>query len=220
MAPTANQVGPASCTLGFNESTAAEECCALCQAHPLCVAFTLEPTERRCYLKSCANGSAPAAPGRGTVSGAQPPPPVEPVLITAEYGVSNIVSRWFKSWNIDASPNRQWETRDLSNPLLHYLATASQPGLLRFGGSGNDGLRYGVGQPCPPKGRCLNETHFVRLMDFAVAAGNRLVFGLNIGVRDAAGRWDPRDAKPLIQFALAHNYSFYGFELGECDFVC
>lgn len=208
------KVGPASCTLGFNESTSVGECCALCQKLPSCRAFTLEPPERRCYLKSCANGSTPAAPGQGTVSGAPPPAPIEPVLITAEYGVTNTVSRWFKSWNIDASPNRQWETRDLSDPLLHYLAAASEPGLLRFGGSGNDGLRYGVGQPCPSGGRCLNETHFVRFMDFAAAAGSRLVFGLNIGVRDEAGRWDTRDAKPLIEFALAHNYSFFGFELG------
>ena len=142
------------------------------------------------------------------------PPPIEPVLITVTNGITNKVSRWFKSWNIDASPNRQWETRNLSDSLLHFLAAASEPGLLRFGGSGNDGLRYGVGQPCPSKGRCLNETHFVRFMDFAAAAGSRLVFGLNIGVRDDAGRWDPRDAKPLIQFALSRNYSFYGFELG------
>lgn len=212
------KVGPASCTLGFNESASVGECCALCQKLPSCRAFTLEPAERRCYLKSCANGSTPVSPEQGTVSGAPPPAPLEPVLITAEHGVTNTVSRWFKSWNIDASPNRQWETRDLSDPLLHYLAAASEPGLLRFGGSGNDGLRYGVGQPCPSDGRCLNETHFVRFMDFAAAAGSRLVFGLNIEVRDAAGRWDSRDAKPLIEFALAHNYSFFGFELGAYTF--
>ena len=207
--------GPPSCTFGkFNAKTVAE-CCDGCQANSQCQTFTFEPSEGRCFLKNCSTDRFFRA---GAVSGLPPPPPpapITPLNITASYGVVNNVSRWFKSWNIDASPNRQWETRDLSDPKLHFLASASEPGFLRFGGSGNDGLRYGVGQPCPTNGRCLNESHFVRFMDFSVAAGSRLVFGLNIGVRDSVGRWDPSDARPLIQFAITRNYTFYGFELGN-----
>ena len=50
----------------------------------------------------------------------------------------------FKCWNIDGSTDRQWDSRDLSDPLLTSLGQQSLPGYLRFGGSGNNDLRYAL----------------------------------------------------------------------------
>eukprot|EP00041_Stephanoeca_diplocostata_P007397 m.105224 g.105224 ORF g.105224 m.105224 type:complete len:597 (-) comp16856_c0_seq3:464-2254(-) len=200
----------------FGNVASVEDCCTRCAADPsACVAFTFESSEKACYLKNTTDSNTTSRKD-GTVSGQPPPPPVAASLATISAGVAHVTDPFFKSWNIDASPNREWDTRDLSNPALHYLANMSEPGYLRFGGSGNDGLRYGVGQPCQPEwGRCLNESHFLRLMDFSVAAGSRLVFGLNIQTKDSHGVWDPTDARALIKFAQSKGYTFFGFELGN-----
>ena len=126
----------------------------------------------------------------------------------------------FKSWNIDASPNRGWEVRNLSQPKLHYLAAASLPGYLRFGGGGNDGLVYGVGNvsSCSPGAkRCLNETHFRDFMAFARASTAKLIFGLNIDPRTHANEWDPTQARALMTYGRRHfgDDAFFAFELGK-----
>ena len=101
---------------------------------------------------------------------------------------------------------------------LKLSTIASSNRLLRFGGSGNDGLDYGVGMPCLPHGRCLNVSHFTRFMNFAVAAGSRLVFGLNMNPRNSTtGYWDATQARAMITYAQAHGFgkTFWGFELGN-----
>ena len=84
------------------------------------------------------------------------------------------------SWTIDASQNRGWEQRNLTDPKLLYLAAQSGGGYMRFGGGGNDNFGYNVGgthcnltrgldmvdgdavlRKQPP--HCLNESHFDRL---------------------------------------------------------
>jgi hypothetical protein len=126
----------------------------------------------------------------------------------------------FKSWNIDASPNRQWNVRDLSDRTLRSLARQSLPGYLRFGGGGNDGLRYALDMSDPSSAgnacahgatRCLNRTWFDNLHGFAEAAGAGLVFGLSM----TAAHWNSTDARALISYAIATNKTFFGFELGN-----
>lgn len=149
-----------------------------------------------------------------------------PPEITLQHSVIHTTDVHFKSWNIDASPSRQWETRNLSDPQLLYLANQSEPGLLRFGGSGNDGLHYGIGRPCPPgypnpnpnRDRCFNETHFSSFMTFVQAAGSRLVFGINIETKDPnTGLWDASEFRSMLQWALKNGlgHVFWGFELGN-----
>lgn len=200
----------------------AAACCDLCAADSPCRAFTYELSRHECFLKNGTEGRHSGS--KGTVSGAPAPPPLVTPVITLQHGPISRIDPHYKSWNIDASSNRQWDTRNLSAPLLHYLAGASEPGLLRFGGSGNDGLRYGVGRPCPVgaasgagSGRCLNESHFSRLMEFAEAAGSRIVFGINIRTHDSQGRWDPTEFSSLLQWAIAKGWGsvFWGFELGN-----
>ncbi|EDQ84175.1 uncharacterized protein MONBRDRAFT_30511 [Monosiga brevicollis MX1] len=122
----------------------------------------------------------------------------------------------YNSWNIDSSANRQFFERNLADPELHYLAAASLPGFLRFGGTGNDELTYGIGNlSCAGAPYCLNETLFVNLLNFSHAAGAKLVFGLNIAYRTSEGRWDPAPAEVLIRHGLALGFEFYAFELGN-----
>jgi hypothetical protein len=193
----------------------AAACCSRCSADKACSAFTYEPSWHECFLKNNTEGRRGGS--SGTVSGAPPPPPLAAPVVTLQYGPISHTGSHYKSWNIDASPNRQWDVRNLSDPQLHYLAGASEPGILRFGGSGNDGLHYGVGRPCPVSGRCLNESHFSRLMEFAQAAGSRIVFGVNIRTHDSQGNWDPSEFAALLDWAIGKGWGsvFWGFELGN-----
>ena len=155
------------------KSKTVSECCDECKKDKRCAAFNWEPHRAKgiCYLQSDSYNARPS-PHNGTISGLSnnppsPGPSPNPPLSAAEVTISGQVY-WhtdprFKSWNIDASPNRGWEVRNLSQPKLHRMAAASLPGFLRFGGSGNDGLTYGVGNitKCPTDAaHCFNETHF------------------------------------------------------------
>ena len=137
----------------------------------------------------------------------------------------------FKCWNIDGSAIRQWDTRDLSSPLLASLGRQSLPGYLRFGGSGNNELRYALDMPdtssagnqCA-KGseRCLNRTWVDNLANFARRSGAKLVFGLNMAVCESTSvgsdgcfgqPWAPTEAKALMTYLIEANHSVFGFEV-------
>ena len=141
-----------TCTLDNKVCASPAECCDLCGSTEGCTTWTFEPAagesgRAACFLKSSAAG--PYEPRAGAVSGClsaadcpTPPPPPQPD-VSVLVDTSAVLSRTddgFKCWNIDASPNREWETRDLSSPLLASLGRQSLPGYLRFGGAGNDGL--------------------------------------------------------------------------------
>ena len=228
-------LGDKSNTIGRRERVQSPaHCCAACIAFAGCRAWTWEADDV-CYLKSSSAG----AYGKSTaVSGclhpadcpAPPPPPRPGVAVAVHAAPVSRTDGGFKCWNIDASPNRQWETRDLSNPLLHSLGRQSLPGYLRFGGSGNDGLPYALdmdeegapGNRCAAgSARCLNRTWVDNLANFAAASGARLVFGLNIdvcagGAAPCRGRlWDGREARVLMRHLIRANHTVYGFELGN-----
>jgi hypothetical protein len=129
----------------------------------------------------------------------------------------------FKSWNIDGSLNRQWKSRDLSDRTLRSLARQSLPGYLRFGGGGNDDLRYALdmGDPTSPGIKCgsgptklcMDRTQFNNLHGFAESAGAKLVFGLAMP-KTPRNDWNSTDARALMTYAIGANKSFFGFELG------
>jgi hypothetical protein len=93
------------------------------------------------------------------------------------------------------------------------------PGLLRFGGTGNDYLTYAFGNTTCGSSPCLNQSWFDNLMNFANDAGAPVVFGLSIKPRTSGGNggsvWDPTNARQLLQYAIQAGYTFYGFELGN-----
>jgi heparanase 1 len=140
----------------------------------------------------------------------------------------------YKCWNIDGSAIRQWDTRDLSSPLLASLGRQSLPGYLRFGGSGNNNLRYALdmsdessaGNRCAALSgseRCLNRTWVDHLANFAQRSGAKLVFGLNMAVCDSSEGsgncfgepWAAGEAKILMEYLIQANHSVFGFELGN-----
>jgi hypothetical protein len=225
-------------------------CAAKCCAEHRCAAYAfriapdddnaaitaaapLNSPRGNCWLKdNDADGHVDASRASATCRPPQPAPPPpspgppNPPIAAVSVEVSSTGVYWhtdrrFKSWNIDASPNRGWEVRNLSQPKLHYLAAASLPGYLRFGGSGNDGLVYGVGNnvsACAPSAtHCLNETHFRDFMSFTQASTAKLIFGLNIDPRTTMNEWDPTQARALMTYGRQHfgDDAFFAFELGK-----
>ena len=101
----------------------------------------------------------------------------------------------FVCWNLDASRNREFFDRNLSTSLplggrAARLASAlgrnqaAGHSLLRFGGSGNDYLRYEFGGvQCPPRTKyteCMNQSSWTDLLGFADAADARMIVGLSM----------------------------------------
>jgi hypothetical protein len=150
-------------------------------------------------------------------------------------------SERFKCWNIDASPNRGFLWRNLSDPNILQLAKSLPAGYLRFGGGGNDALWYGVGAgnscdgAAPRNLNCLNATMLHSLLTLAETADARLVFGLSIAnqgcpsepeaARQAclnrpgrrwgnATSWNSTNAEGLIRYLAARGQPF-AFELGN-----
>jgi len=132
---------------------------------------------------------------------------------------------WFASWNIDSSRNRLFFDVSFSDPQLRYLASAIGGARLRFGGTGNDALYYGLGSapPCattvPDVYECLNQTTWDALVAFSADAAAPLVVGLNIHPANTtsppAGPWDPTNARALLEYARTGQQAIYALELGN-----
>lgn len=59
----------------------------------------------------------------------------------------------------------------------------------------------------------MNSSWFDSLMGFGQHAGAQFVFGLNLDPRNGS-RWDPTQARAMMNYAIARNFTFFGFELG------
>eukprot|EP00729_Bicosta_minor_P021953 gene21953-2792_t len=118
-----------------------EECCSLCGNTAGCMSWNFESADRMtCYLQKDAGDIKDK---QGAVSGLTPhpspptpspptpphpsPTPPSPTPVEVELGtVFHTTDDDFYCWTIDASPDRGWEQRNLSDPMLHYLARHSQ----------------------------------------------------------------------------------------------
>jgi hypothetical protein len=233
-----------TCTLHNQRCASASQCCDLCVGYDGCTVWTFESAHGgACFLKNSTAGSdqrSGAVSGCVSAADCPPPPPPPQPHVTVRVDQTAIRSRTdpgFKCWNIDASPNREWETRDLSNPLLASLGRQSLPGYLRFGGSGNDGLPYALDMSDPSSAgnrclegskRCLNRTWTDNLANFARRSGAKLVFGLNMMVCSGSSsreggacrgsQWNPTEAKALMRYLIQANHSVFGFELGKLPY--
>lgn len=138
----------------------------------------------------------------------------------------------YASWNIDSSCNRGFHHTNFSNPNLAAAAVGLQPSRLRFGGSGNDNLVYGLSPGSPECANvkptdcgfgtvgCLNATHWGDLYAFSRAAGADFIFGLAFGDTAACAQgpkyvWNSTNAQQLLSYLIANNQSVWGFELGN-----
>jgi hypothetical protein len=139
----------------------------------------------------------------------------------------NVIPPHFATWNVDASRDRLFFDVDWASPQLRYLAGAmsANHSHIRFGGTGNDALYYGVGgAPSCPKTvpfslECLNATLLDGLLALAAAADAQLIFGLNIhpagGPSPPQGPWDPSNARFLLGAAKAAGSAIGYVELGN-----
>lgn len=137
----------------------------------------------------------------------------------------NTVAPYFASWNIDSSRDRLFFDVNWTAPELVYLLSQIGGARIRFGGTGNDVLYYGLGDapPCGPTKdkvyECLNETTWNALAAIAVAADSPLVFGLNIhpagGSSPPKGPWDGTNARALLTLAHARGQRLSCLELGN-----
>lgn len=109
----------------------------------------------------------------------------------------------YASWNVDSSCNRGFHHIDFANPNLVAAANGLYPSKLRFGGSGNDNLVYGLapGSPacagvpvdsCETPGYinpgCLNASHWESLWSLAAGSRSEFVFGVAYGLDKARRR--------------------------------
>jgi len=150
--------------------------------------------------------------------------------------VISVTEDSYASWNIDASCNRGFHHINFTNPNLLAAARGLRPSKLRFGGSGNDNLVYGLteGSPecseipkpvtCESPGYvnpgCLNSTHWQNLYDFGNASEADFIFGVAYGLMQACQEgasyaWNSTNAASLIQHIKANDQEMWGFELGN-----
>jgi hypothetical protein len=81
----------------------------------------------------------------GGVTPGPPLPPPAPVIISVLADeVISVTEPTYASWNIDSSCNRGFHKTNFSNRNLLAAAKGLAPSKLRFGGSGNDALVYGL----------------------------------------------------------------------------
>eukprot|EP01052_Picozoa_sp_SAG31_P010996 SAG31_NODE_612_length_13548_cov_171.183285_13_plen_190_part_00 len=168
----------------------------------------------------------------------KPPGAIDLKLTIATARARGTVSPYFRGFNIDmsagASPgipahaNREFFSINFADPHIIYMAKslAATGAFLRIGGTGNDYVEYGGGigehicNATESHKNCLNATHMGGLCTLVRESGAKAVFGLAITARtfankrDKIGRWDPTQARALIQFMQKRQCPPWGFELG------
>ena len=216
------------------------DCCAFCHATPGCTFWTwngLPPGNGFCYAKASnktGGGSSSMVSGGTTPGPPLPPPP--PVVVALLPGPPlSVTEPTYASWNIDSSCNRGFHHTRFDNPNLRAAAAGLAPSRLRFGGSGNDNLVYGLteGSPqcaaLPAPGAvgcdyvtpgCLNASTWEALYELGQAAGGQFIFGIAYGLAQACSEgvayiWNATNAASLLAYLVAHGQAVWGFELGN-----
>ncbi|URE14170.1 heparanase-like protein [Musa troglodytarum] len=136
---------------------------------------------------------------------------------------------------------REWKAmrsicRNLSNPILLNAVKAFSPLKLRLGGSLQDKIIYGTGDPkpqCTPFIKstsemfgftqgCLPMSRWDELNEFFQKAGAVIIFGLNalngrVTLSDGSlgGPWNYSNAAALIRYTVNKGYAIHGWELGN-----
>lgn len=137
----------------------------------------------------------------------------------------NKVGSYYASWNVDASRDRLFFDVPWTNPVLVKLLSQIGGSHIRFGGTGNDALYYGLGG-APPCAKtvdkvyeCLNVSTWSALAAISAAASSPLVVGVNIHPAGTssppAGPWDGTNARALFSDAKARGVRIAAAELGN-----
>ena len=144
----------------------------------------------------------------------------------------NAVAKTFASWNLDSSCNRGFDFTAYDNANLLAAATGLQPSMVRFGGSGADGLVYGLTPGSPecanvkPVGcdyvtpGCLNSSHWDALYGLAKNSGTPFIFGVSFDLTDACVQggsyaWNTSNVERLLAYIKQNGQNVPYFELGN-----
>jgi len=167
------------------------------------------------------------------------------VVQTEVSAVRAETSSRFLCWTIDLTDDREFFDLDFRDNDLRFLArelaVASSPFscFVRIGGTGADYLTYlgngthgcrehSIGQVLPSRidayaqqkkyyvggERCLTKERLDGLISFLKYLRTPAIFGLNIERRNGS-RWDPANARELLNHAQSRNYHFAGLQLGN-----
>jgi len=168
-----------------------------------------------------------------------------PAVTVAALQATHVTAPYYATWNIDSSRDREFFDFDWADPQVRwkgcigthtfslltpppqfrYLATAIGGARIRFGGTGNDALYYGVGTapPCGPTVpafyECLNSSTWSDLAELSTAVSSPMIVGLNIHPANASsppsGPWDATNARALLTFAQERGDPIWALELGN-----
>ena len=177
---------------------------------------------------SSSSSSSPSSSSSAAAAGSGGAPSASCSLLAVNTTAPvNVLPPHFATWNIDSSRDRLFFDADLASPALRYLAGAmtANHSHIRFGGTGNDALYYGVGgaPDCGPTRpfvyECYNQSLFDNMVALAGAAGAQIIFGLNIHPATGApsppkGPWDPSNARFLLAELKRVNAPLGYLELG------
>lgn len=154
---------------------------------------------------------------------------LSPVKVDIGEKVSMINKR-YASYNVDSSYNRGFFHISFKNPNLRAAAKSLAPSTLRFGGGGNDYLRYEThdsnfscktvpGFDNADHG-CLNASHRSDLLELAHEADTAFLFGLSFDMKQACSKknsyvWSSDEATALIKSISQDKQTLWGFEVGN-----
>jgi hypothetical protein len=82
--------------------------------------------------------------------------------------------------------------------------------------SGSTEGHYGSPSQALKPNITMNASNFDVITNFAAQTGTDLLFTVNLFPHDdASGAWNPTNFMTLLEYAVAHNSSVAGWELGE-----
>lgn len=126
-------------------------------------------------------------------------------------------SQRFLSFSIDSSLLRDMKNFPVRDERFINLAHHLSPAFFRVGGTSADCLFFNETIPNkfekhinPVAGRdisnfTLSPDDYLAIYEFANKAGIRMIFDLNILIRNSEGYWDDTNAKEIINFSKKHN---------------
>ncbi|XP_015439396.1 PREDICTED: heparanase-like [Dufourea novaeangliae] len=125
----------------------------------------------------------------------------------------NVVSKRFLSFGLDTSLLRDMKNLPIENEKFITLARHLAPAYVRIGGTSSDCLFFNQTmqistekQISPVDGQdignfTITDVDFENLYNFAMKSKLRMIFDLNVLIRDANNFWNNTNAKSIILFA-------------------
>ncbi|XP_067658192.1 heparanase-like [Haliotis asinina] len=139
------------------------------------------------------------------------------VTVSTRQAVS-FIDDLFVGVTLDSSllpTSQHWRGLDLNSQKVKVLAKGLSPCYLRIGGTAGDNLTFvPTGHGTVDSNHALTEATWDAVNKFVQDVNWKLIFGLNV-LKRKEGKWDPTNAKELLQYNCAKGYQLAGLELGN-----